>query len=105
LRACLAGGTAAHNTNLLRAEREVIEKGYRDPNGGIHVLAATTTLAAGINTAASAVLAENEFEGARVPGVPPESLVTPAAEGGRKIAEIGKIRSYFYRFIRISELL
>ena len=38
--------------------------GYRSPNGGIRVLAATTTLAAGINTPASTViLAENEFLG------------------------------------------
>ncbi|WP_246881450.1 helicase-related protein [Acidovorax sp. JG5] len=64
LRECLAGGTAFHNTNLLRAEREAIEKGYRNPDGGIHVLVATTTLAAGINTPASTVvLAENEFVG------------------------------------------
>ncbi|WP_225763761.1 DEAD/DEAH box helicase [Stenotrophomonas sp. Marseille-Q4652] len=64
LRRCLAGGTAFHNTNLLRAEREAVEKGYRRPDGGIHVLAATTTLAAGINTPASTVvLAENEFLG------------------------------------------
>ena len=64
LRECLLGGTAFHNTNLLRGEREAIEKGYRSPNGGIHVLAATTTLAAGINTPASTViLAENEFVG------------------------------------------
>lgn len=64
LRECLQGGTAFHNTNLLRAEREAIERGYRDPNGGIHALAATTTLAAGINTPASTViLAENEFVG------------------------------------------
>jgi replicative superfamily II helicase len=64
LRACLLGGTAFHNTNLLRAEREAIENGYRRPDGGIHVLAATTTLAAGINTPASTViLAENEFKG------------------------------------------
>ena len=64
LRECLQGGTAFHNTNLLRAEREAIERGYRDRNGGIHVLAATTTLAAGINTPASTVvLAENEFVG------------------------------------------
>jgi helicase len=64
LRECLVGGTAFHNTNLLRAEREAVERGYRDPNGGIHVLAATTTLAAGINTPASTViLAENEFVG------------------------------------------
>ena len=64
LRECLLGGTAFHNTNLLRAEREAIEKAYRNPDGGIHVLAATTTLAAGINTPASTVvLAENQFLG------------------------------------------
>ena len=64
LRDCLRGGTAFHSTNLLRGEREAIENGFRDPNGGIHVLAATTTLAAGINTPASTViLAENEFKG------------------------------------------
>lgn len=64
LRICLAGGTAFHNTNLLREEREAIERGFRDSAGGIHALAATTTLAAGINTPASTVvLAENEFVG------------------------------------------
>jgi len=64
LRESLAGGTAFHNTNLLRAEREAVEKGYRDRDGGIHALVATTTLAAGINTPASTVvLAENEFVG------------------------------------------
>ena len=64
LRECLLGGTAFHNTNLLRSEREAVEKGFRSPNGGIQVLAATTTLAAGINTPASTViLAENKFVG------------------------------------------
>lgn len=64
LRECLAGGTAFHNTNLLRAEREAVERGYRSRDGGIHALVATTTLAAGINTPASTVvLAENEFVG------------------------------------------
>lgn len=64
LRDCLAGGTAFHNTNLLRGEKEAVEKGFRNPHGGIHVLASTTTLAAGINTPASTViLAENEFVG------------------------------------------
>jgi helicase len=64
LRECLAGGTAFHNTNLLRAEREAVEKGYRRADGGIHALVATTTLAAGINTPASTViLAENQFVG------------------------------------------
>jgi replicative superfamily II helicase len=64
LRECLAGGTAFHNTNLLRAEREAVEKEFRNASGGIHALVATTTLAAGINTPASTViLAENEFVG------------------------------------------
>lgn len=64
LRECLVGGTAFHNTNLLRPEREAIERGYRSATGGIHALVATTTLAAGINTPASTVvLAENEFVG------------------------------------------
>lgn len=64
LREALRGGPAFHNTNLLRSEREAIEKGFRNPNGGIFALAATTTLAAGINTPASTViLAENEFMG------------------------------------------
>ncbi len=62
LRECLQGGTAFHNTNLLRAEREAIERGYRAAQDGIHVLGATTTLAAGINTPASTVvLAETKF--------------------------------------------
>jgi len=64
LRDCLQGGTAFHNANLLRAEREAVERGFRNPDGGIHVLGSTTTLAAGINTPASTViLAENEFLG------------------------------------------
>lgn len=64
LRECLQGGTAFHNTNLLRAEREAVERGFRGSNGEIHVLASTTTLAAGINTPASTViLAEKEFVG------------------------------------------
>jgi helicase len=64
LRQCLAGGTAFHNANLTRDERVVIERGFRSPTGGIHALAATTTLAAGINTPASTViLAEQEFVG------------------------------------------
>ena len=62
LRACLAGGTAFHNTNLNRDERRVVEQAFRDPNSGVRVLGATTTVAAGINTPASTVvIAEQEF--------------------------------------------
>ena len=37
LRECLTGGTAFHSTNLLRTEREAIERGYRNTTGGITV--------------------------------------------------------------------
>jgi replicative superfamily II helicase len=64
LRNCLMGGTAFHNTNLGPEERAIVETYFRNPAGGIEALAATTTLAAGINTPASTVvLAENEFVG------------------------------------------
>jgi helicase len=64
LRACLAGGTAFHTTNLSREEREVVERAFRQSDGKVYVLAATTTVAAGINTPADTViLAEQEFLG------------------------------------------
>ncbi len=64
LRLCLAGGTAFHNTNLSREEKAVVEQAFRDPKSKVRVLAATTTVAAGINTPASTViLAEQEFIG------------------------------------------
>jgi len=64
LRQCLQGGTAFHNSNLTRDERIVVEQAFRAPNSPLRVLAATTTVAAGINTPASTViLAENEFLG------------------------------------------
>jgi ATP-dependent DNA helicase len=64
LRRALAGGTAFHNTNLSREERNVVERAYRDPRSPLRVLVATTTVAAGINTPASTVIiAEQEFVG------------------------------------------
>jgi len=64
LKACLAGGVAFHNTNLNRLERSVVERAFRDPDSNVRVLAATTTLAAGLNTPASTViLAEQKFVG------------------------------------------
>jgi len=64
LRDCLNGGTAFHSTNLLPEEKQVVERAFRDPKGNVRVLAATTTVAAGINTPASTViLAEQEFVG------------------------------------------
>ena len=64
LRQCLQGGTAFHNSNLKPEEKIVVEQAFRDPKSPLRVLAATTTVAAGINTPASTViLAENEFLG------------------------------------------
>jgi ATP-dependent DNA helicase len=64
LRDCLRRGTAFHNTNLTRDEKQAVERAFRDPNGPLRVLTATTTVAAGINTPASTVIiAEQEFIG------------------------------------------
>jgi replicative superfamily II helicase len=65
LKRSLEGGTAFHNTNLSRQEREVVEKEFRKKDGSIKALSSTTTMAAGINTPASTVIiAEHQFLGA-----------------------------------------
>ena len=64
LRQCLEGGTAFHNSNLTRDEKQVVERVFRDPASPLRVLGATTTVAAGINTPASTVIiAEQQFIG------------------------------------------
>jgi replicative superfamily II helicase len=52
----LAGGTALHNSDLSREERVAVERAFRDPDGPVRVLAATSGVAAGINTPASTVI-------------------------------------------------
>ena len=62
LRRTLPGGTAFHTSNLNRDERTVIERAFREPGGPVRVLAATMTVAAGINTPASTVvIVEHDF--------------------------------------------
>jgi replicative superfamily II helicase len=56
LRAALQGGIAFHNSDLERDERHVIEERFRAPDTTLRVIAATTTLAMGVNTPASAVV-------------------------------------------------
>jgi helicase len=64
LQTCLSGGTAFHTSDLSREEREVVEREFRLRDGGVRVIVATTTIAAGVNTPASTViLAEQEFLG------------------------------------------
>jgi replicative superfamily II helicase len=56
LRQALGGGVAFHNADLEREERRIIEEEFRRPDSGLRVIAATTTLAMGINTPASSVI-------------------------------------------------
>jgi helicase len=68
LRRTLEGGVAFHMSDLSREERVAIERGFRARDGGIHVLVATSTVAAGINTPASTVvIVETSFPGAGEP--------------------------------------
>lgn len=60
----LKGGTAFHNSDLNKNERLTVEKFFRNEDGEISVLVATTTVAAGINTPATTVIiVENFFYG------------------------------------------
>lgn len=64
LREALAGGVAFHTSDLTRDERLAVERGFRARDGGVSVLVATSTVAAGINTPASTVvIAETAFAG------------------------------------------
>lgn len=56
LRSALAQGVAFHTSHLNREERQIIEEQFREPNTSLRVIAATTTLAMGINTPAEAVI-------------------------------------------------
>lgn len=56
LRRSLGGGIGFHNADLEREERAVLEEEFRAANTELRVLVATTTLAMGINTPASAVI-------------------------------------------------
>lgn len=62
LRKALAGGVAFHNGDLTREERVAVEQGFRSSTNGLHVLVATSTVAAGVNTPAStAIIVETYF--------------------------------------------
>ncbi len=64
LRRALQGGTAFHTSDLSREERIVVERAFRDRNGHIRALVATSTVAAGVNMPAeTVVIVETEFPG------------------------------------------
>jgi replicative superfamily II helicase len=70
LREALAGGVAFHNSNLDRDERLLVEEHFRKPGTSLRVIAATTTLAMGVNTPAEAVV----IVGLEHPGPEPYSV-------------------------------
>lgn len=79
LRSALSNGVGFHNSDLSRAERLALEAGFRDPDGPLRVLAATTTLAMGINTPADAVV----IAGLNHPGSGPYSVAEYKNMAGR----------------------
>ena len=70
LRQVLARGVAFHNSHLDREERRVIEEHFRRRETRLRVIVATTTLAMGVNTPASAVV----IIGLEHPGPSPYSV-------------------------------
>lgn len=70
LREALRRGVAFHTSDLDRDERLVIEESFRQPGSTIRVIAATTTLAMGVNTPAEAVV----IAGLTHPGDQPYSV-------------------------------
>jgi helicase len=70
LQEALSGGVAFHNADLDREERRVVEEHFREPDGELRVIVATTTLAMGVNTPASSVI----VVGLQHPGQVPYSV-------------------------------
>ncbi|MGX7006171.1 DEAD/DEAH box helicase [Caballeronia sp. KNU42] len=66
----LQRGVAFHNADLQAIERRIIEQEFRRPESGLRVIAATTTLAMGVNTPASSVI----IAGLQHPGDEPYSV-------------------------------
>lgn len=74
LRRALQGGTAFHTSDLSREERVVVERAFRDREGPIRAMVATSTMAAGVNTPVeTVVIVETEF-----PGLLPERYTVAA---------------------------
>jgi len=70
LLADLRRGVAFHNADLQPIERRIVEEEFRRPGSGLRVIAATTTLAMGVNTPASTVI----IAGLEHPGDEPYSV-------------------------------
>jgi helicase len=87
LKKCLEGGVALHNANLSRDERLAVEEYFRAPHSKIRVIAATTTLAMGINTPAEAVI----IVGLQHPGPSGKSESYSVAEYKNMVGRAGRL--------------
>lgn len=79
LLADLKRGVAFHNADLQPIERRIVEEEFRRPGSGLRVIAATTTLAMGVNTPASTVI----ICGLEHPGEQPYSVAEYKNLAGR----------------------
>jgi helicase len=85
LRRVLQQGVAFHISDLDRDERSVVEEEFRRNDSGLRVIVATTTLAMGVNTPASAVV----IAGLQHPGQPPSPY--SVAEYKNMIGRAGRL--------------
>lgn len=84
LQGALKGGVAFHDSNLNAAERAIVERFFRDHDGGIRVLTSTSGLAAGINTPAStAIIVETTIAQPGNPPMPVGDVRNMAGRAGR----------------------
>lgn len=87
LRDALAGGVAFHVSDLDREERAVVEAEYRRASSGLRVIAATTTLAMGVNTPASSVV----IAGLEHPGPNRTAVPYAVAEYKNMVGRAGRL--------------
>ena len=90
LHKALTGGVAFHNSSLDRAEREIIERVFRDPKSSLKVVVSTTTLAMGVNTPASSVVIEGLMHPQNKPYTVAEYKNMVGRAGRMGFAETGK---------------
>lgn len=85
LRQALQGGVACHTANLGRDERLIVEEEFRRKGTSLWVIAATSTLAMGVNTPAEAVI----IAGLQYP--PPENKFYTVAEYKNLVGRAGRL--------------
>ena len=84
LREALQGGTAFHTGDLTREERVTVEHAFREREGEVRAIVATSTISAGINTPASTVIiVETNVPAAGNPPMNVSAVQNMAGRAGR----------------------